>query len=354
MTNGGNASHDGGRYRGQGVTDFLGQAPTLDANWRAVVLFGRNVASYKFALAKALLELADRPDDRVRLTELAAPFARHLCEHIRHVDKQTTSQSSKFLDACRAFNRGELPEDKLIETTTRLGFNNVIDAFHVVGSSPVPTRFFLDERQSGPSGAAIRLTDELRRLTGSLQGQGLSDETEARWRLVENAWALDLPRAGVAVQADAETNMLFVERIRRVNLTGVRAALNGYQRGRCFYCQAETPLAAAEVDHFFPWILKSRREMPDADGVWNLVLACRSCNRGERGKFAAVPASPLVARLNERNNWLVDSHHPLRETILLQTGMDAKSRASFLRSRQKIARDALIHEWDPTEAAVIA
>ena len=31
------------------VTDFLAKAPTLDANWRAVVLFGRNVASYKLA-----------------------------------------------------------------------------------------------------------------------------------------------------------------------------------------------------------------------------------------------------------------------------------------------------------------
>jgi hypothetical protein len=36
------------------VTDFLAKKPTLDANWRAVVLFGRNVAYYKFALAAAL------------------------------------------------------------------------------------------------------------------------------------------------------------------------------------------------------------------------------------------------------------------------------------------------------------
>jgi hypothetical protein len=109
-------------------------------------------------------------------------------------------------------------------------------------------------------------------------------------------------------------------------------------------------LAAADVDHFFPWVLKERGAMPDADGVWNLVLACRRCNRGERGKFAAVPAARLVARLHERNGWLVDSHHPLRETILLQTGADAEARASFLRARQRVALDALVHEWEPTEA----
>ena len=76
------------------MTDFLAKAPTLDANWRAVVLFGRNVASYKFALAKTLLGMIDRSDDRVPLEELAAPFARHLCEHLKLVDKQTTSWSS--------------------------------------------------------------------------------------------------------------------------------------------------------------------------------------------------------------------------------------------------------------------
>jgi hypothetical protein len=42
------------------MTDFLAASPTLDSNWRAVVLFGRNVASYKFALAKTLLEMAER------------------------------------------------------------------------------------------------------------------------------------------------------------------------------------------------------------------------------------------------------------------------------------------------------
>lgn len=338
------------------MTDFLPKAPTLDASWRAVVLFGRNVASYKFALAKTLLELANRGDDRVPLEELAAPFARHLCEHLKVVDKQTTSRSSQFLDACRAFNRGELSEDTLIGTTARLGFVNVIDAFHVVGSGPVPVRFFHDERGGNRGGAgAIRLTDDLRRLANSVQGGGLADEAEARWRLVETAWQLELPRAGVAVQADAAQDLLFVEaaerRIRRTALTRVRGALNGYQRGRCFYCRAETPLAATDVDHFFPWVLKERGEMPDGDGVWNLVLACRACNRGARGKFAAVPSPSLVARLHERNNWLVDSHHPLRETIMLQMGEDAETRASFLRARQRMALDALVHEWEPEVVA---
>jgi hypothetical protein len=97
----------------------------------------------------------------------------------------------------------------------------------------VPVRLFADERGGGGA-PAIRLTDDLRALATSLQGGGLAVEAESRWRLVETVWALDLPRAGVAVEADIGQGLLYVKRIRGVNLTGVRGALNGYQRGRCF------------------------------------------------------------------------------------------------------------------------
>jgi hypothetical protein len=93
------------------------------------------------------------------------------------------------------------------------------------------------------------MSHELRMLAASMQGSGLIDEAETRWRLMETAWALELPRTGIAMQTDASQNLLFVERARLINLAGVRAALNGYQRGRCFYCRAETSLAATGHRH---------------------------------------------------------------------------------------------------------
>jgi hypothetical protein len=68
-----------------------------------------------------------------------------------------------------------------------LGFNNVIDAFHVVNRGEIPVRFFSDERKNG---GGIRLTDELFRLRERLQFGNLPQEVEARWRLVETAWQL--------------------------------------------------------------------------------------------------------------------------------------------------------------------
>ena len=42
------------------------------------------------------------------------------------------------------------------------------------------------------------------------------------------------------------------------------------------------------------------------NGVANLVLACTDCNRGVNGKFAHLPALPLLQRLHERNEYLND------------------------------------------------
>ena len=166
-------------------TLFIHTTPTLDAYWRGIILFGRNVATYKFALAKSLLELSENEDTFVPLEKLAEPFSQHVAEHIANVAKQCTSSSSRFLDACRAFNRGDSTKEELTEQTVRLGFNNVIDAFHVVNLSEISERFYTDERSSG----GIRLTDNLFNLKSMFQSQNLPNEVEARW----------LPLFGVAV-----------------------------------------------------------------------------------------------------------------------------------------------------------
>jgi hypothetical protein len=119
------------RTRRQQMPNFIDIQPTLENYWRSIILFGRNVASYKFALGKSLLELSTRQQEIIPLQDLAVPFSQHLCEHLKTVDKQATSNSSKFLDVCRKLNTQEISEAELIDSTSKLGFNNVIDAFRV-------------------------------------------------------------------------------------------------------------------------------------------------------------------------------------------------------------------------------
>jgi hypothetical protein len=329
---------------------FYSQSPRIEDYWRGIILFGRNVASYKFALAKSLLDINPQSGQLVKLSELAPHFAGHIAEHLKQSDKQATSASSKFLDACRRFNN-EGDRNKLIDETVRLGFNNVIDAFHVVGSEAVPTRFFTDERSQN---GGIRITDEFSKLVSGTQATSLHQEVESRWRLVETAWELGVSRGLIGIDYDAETESLFsVDRnLRRKPVTSSRGALNGYQKGKCFYCFRDISIGAdgdTDVDHFFPHTLK-QFSFRAIDGVWNLVLSCRECNRGSNGKFARVPSLTLLARLSRRNEFLIGSHHPLRETLIQQTGATESLRRSFLNDQHQKAWAKLIHQWEPAQA----
>ena len=75
----------------------------------------------------------------------------------------------------------------------------------------------------------------------------------------------------------------------------------------------------------------------DLETIWNLVLACRDCNRGPKGKFDSVPHADYVARLHRRNEYLIASHHPLRETLIGQTGTVTQERKQFLQAVLEVA-----------------
>lgn len=325
--------------------EFYEVEPSKENYWRAIILFGANVASYKFALAKSLYDLRSAQNDLITLQELAVPFSKHLCDHLKHSPKQITSSSSKFLDACRKFNDDELSQDDLTKTTVQLGFNNVIDAFHIVNRSLINKKFFIDERSTHNG---IRLTDDFFSLTEDPTFTGdLSQETEARWRLVETAWDLGISKNLIKVEYDQDLEGLFtISKDRRIDITSCRGGLNGYQKGKCFYCHRQISIESnaedtTHVDHFFPW---SRREfISHVNGVWNLVLACSDCNSR---KSAQIPSIKWLKRLHKRNEYFITSHHPLRETIIQQTGNTEEKRGKFLQAT--FNNWNVTEGWDPT------
>lgn len=348
--------------------NFVDVEPTLENYWRATILFGKNTASYKFALAKSLIDVSlERQSDLITLDDLALPYALHLAEHLKHSPKQSTGRMGQFIQACQDYNVGKIDEDRLIQITKKEGFKYVLDAFHVVNTKALTERFydvvneefFIDERKFNKG---IRLTDNLFKLfyVYDNSAKDLNQETESRWNLVEKAWELNINKNLIAVEFDQETKQLFTQdsKYRRTNITTSRGALNGYQKSRCFYCFKEISISSADdlladVDHFFPHLLK-----PDVanagccrpvnvDGVWNLVLSCAECNRGESGKFAQVPTIELLERLHTRNEYLIGSHHPLRETLMMQTGTTERDRKYFLDKSYRFSKERLIHNWQP-------
>ena len=336
------------------MQNFLESIPRTESIWRSIILFGRNVASYKFALGKALIELAEKEATFISLENLAEPYARHLSEHLKANDKQGTFSSSRFLNKVREFNRDECSKSELLASTVSLGFNNVIDAFHIVGRGEVPQRFFMDERSQRKG---IVITDNLLQLKAQLQFSNLPLEVEARWRLVETAWSLNINPKLLEVKYDSVDDLLFTQfnDFKRINITSSRDSLNGYQKGKCFYCYREividdsAPDSLADVDHFFPHVLKTEIPEVNIDGVWNLVLSCSECNRGVGGKFELIPKIKLLERLHARNEFLISSHHPLRETIINQTGATPEKRIGFLQRMDQKAINLIPTRWQPRE-----
>ena len=120
---------------------FLENDLSLESQWRALIQFGKNSATYKFAFAKALLELSDTKSI-LSLSDIAEPFSKNITEHLLLNDKQGNSNSSAFLNECRKFNQKQIDKNRLLFQTEKLGFVNVVDAFQNINGGIIPDKFY--------------------------------------------------------------------------------------------------------------------------------------------------------------------------------------------------------------------
>src|SRR5690606_7929409 len=166
-------------------------------------------------------------------------------------------------------------------------------------------------------------------------------------------WNLNINPNLLEVKHDTLKQELYIESsfMRRVNLTTVRDALNGYQKGKCFYSYQDIfvtndSMRICAVDHFLPHLNKKAHAESETNinGVWNLVLTDPKVNLD---KSARVPHRQYLERLYNRNEFYIESKHPLAETIINQTGNTKEKRRMFLQSQYNLALSYSIHEWEP-------
>ena len=337
------------------MTEFQINDPSLESQWRALILFGKNSATYKFAFAKSLLELIENETTSISIEELAKPFSRNITEHLKISDKQGNSSSSKFLNFCRDYNKGIINQNQLLIQTEKLGFVNVVDAFQNVNGGQIPNLFYEKDYSNGNK--RIVITDDLLKLKESFHFQNFENETEARWKLVETAWNLKINPNLLEVKYDAISSLFFLENefMKRVDITSVIESLNGYQKGKCFYSFFDISIIQGSsdichVDHFLPHVNKQThyKNGANVNGVWNLVLAHSSMN-STKEKGAKVPHRKYLQRLFNRNEFYISSKHPLAETIINQTGKTKEIRRDFLEKQYNLALEQSIITWAPSE-----
>jgi len=313
--------------------------------WRSILLFGSNTAAYKFALGGALLDVASTGSESVTVQDLAIPFAKRICDHLKVEDRQAINPSSSFLVACRQYNTGEIDQDALIGSTISQGFRYVFDAFHQVAGEDVPQRFFTVEGSAGSR--VIHPSEELLGIKRSA-ADVLEGEVEARWRLVETAWSIGVSAQLLEVQMDNATEELIVSRDldTRKSIGNAKWAFNGYQDGKCFYCNVELDTlelvtTKTHVDHVIPYSLGKLMET-DVDHVWNLVNACSGCNLSKSNKM---PEYGVVERVYQRNEYYIHSNHPLKDAIILVTGSNSTKRAETLKRTFAKASQMMPTSW---------
>ena len=334
------------------TTKFQINDPSIESQWRALILFGKNSATYKFAFAKALLEIVENQKTTISLSDLAVPFANSIIEHLSLNDKQGNSPSSKFLEGCREFLSGDIQKDQLYSLTEKYGFINVVDAFQNVNGGTITDRFY--EKDFRGEKKEIVITDNLLKIKELFQYRNLNQEVDARWKLVETAWNLQINPNLLEVNYDKEESIFFIKTdlMRRVDITSVRDSLNGYQKGKCFYSYQDISINkndknVCNVDHFLPHVNKEfhKKQGANINGVWNWVLADSTINSTKNSK---IPEIRFLERLFNRNEFYIESKHPLAETIINQTGKNKDSRRKFLEMQYNLALSYSIQKWKPS------
>jgi 5-methylcytosine-specific restriction endonuclease McrA len=327
--------------------------PTAESCFRSSILIGDNDKCYKFALGKSLLYFAKQNKSEISINELSSVYTSFICEHLKKVPIQGTNRKppGKVLIACDKFNKNIISKDELIDITKKDEWV-VLKKFHLIKGGYLPLSFFYKEK-NGKSKKII-LTDNLHQLSKSTQFENLDFETEGRWNLLERSWQLKIPYHLLMVEYDSLGEKLFsLKKDLRINITGIREGLNGYQKGKCFYCLKKISIKKgandiSNIDHFFPLKLEKKNILKNLNGVWNLVLSCRECNSGENGKFDKLVQINFLEKLNLRNNYLISSHDPLRQVLIMQTGVTSQKRFEFLNNVfKKAAEFCIFHDWKP-------
>lgn len=333
------------------TTKFQINDPSIESQWRALILFGKNSATYKFAFAKSLLGIIEEQKTKISLSELAIPFADSIVDHLKKNDKQGNSASSKFLKGCRDFIATNISKEQLYNITEKYGFVNVVDAFQNINGGSILNKFYEKDYKYGKKD--IIVTDNLLKIKELFQYRNLEQEVEARWNLVETAYNLQVNPNLLEVKYDETKSIFFIESnvMRRVDVTSVRDSLNGYQKGKCFYSFQDISINKNEtntcaVDHFLPHLnkLEHAKNGVNINGVWNLVLSDGSINIDKNAK---IPEKRFLERLFNRNEFYIESKHPLAETIINQTGKTKEIRRKFLEENYNLALSLSIQKWKP-------
>jgi 5-methylcytosine-specific restriction endonuclease McrA len=296
--------------------------------FRTILLFGKNVSTYKFALCSALL--SQNTKSEIRYSDLTNSFLNELYRHYEVAPQQWTGGANIVTNSFDKYKE-DGNWDELVKVAEANVYKYVFDAFHNIGGSSVSDNHLLFEHNKKDK--KLIFTDSLNSILDNHTLKAIIlKENESRWLVVEEAWKNGL--SPNLLEYNSSDNNLYsfniIKGSERTNLRSAVDVLLPYQKGYCFYCNKKINANASkeqhdfpDVDHFWPFSFLNKFDITPlhVNGIWNLVISCQECNRGGSGKFDSPPSIDYFHKLLNRNLLFTEEHrHSLKNSILISMG----------------------------------
>lgn len=296
--------------------------------WKALILYGLNAATYKIALGKTLLSLANSGQTNISWDTLSREFFLQYQQRLSQdspMPQQPTPSKQTVMERIVALHKsGRITIEDAIQHVGNDGLKYVIRLFDSLNND----ESFKGKFYRFDYGKELILTDELHTIAESSHGE-LEEELEARWGLLEGAFSIQ--QHNFALSNDIR--MIYLENsYRRQNLTNNIPFLQGYQGNICFYCGEPISSGEIHVDHVLP------RQVLLHDEIWNLVLSHSYCNLHKSDKIVG---DHYMRKLIARNENIIGSNHPWKKKIMESLGKTPDARRSTLQKHYDNVRSIL-------------
>ena len=293
--------------------------------WKAIILYGLNQATYKIALGKTLLELAQKNKNEVDWHLLSKVYFDNYLNRLENSSRPQQSNPTRKTVMERIVKQYQLNKINYDEAISKVGsdaFNDVIPRFQTIGRD----KDFANEKfYHFIHGKKLILHDSVFQIQEE-NSHELFSEIDARWSLLEGAFTI---ATGDSELRNDIFDVYLIKGYDRTNITKNRPFLQGYQGNLCFYCAEKLMEDNIHVDHVLP------RQFIQHDEIWNLVLSHSLCNLD---KSDSLVGKHYLQKLLARNENIIGSNHPWKRKIIEALGTTPAKRAKSLWNHYENAR----------------
>ena len=313
--------------------------PSSKDFWRAIVLYGNNMSTYKMGLGHLLINYANKNFQKIPLRDLSEDFLDLYQDRIKTGKPQSRRKTINGTETgltyveqeSRKIEQDDKKKEKAVEAVLKNSLENmVLKKFHTLFKRQIPEPFYL------VTDTHLVLQDNLLTLFADKQNPVMDKELLSRWDLLEFGFG----NASDSESIEIDENLEFIlQKKQRSQISRLRPVLNGYQNGECFYCGTELhdPI---HVDHVIP------HDAVQHDEIWNLVLSHEECNLW---KSNFLPQKHFVQTLINRNELVLKSDLPLKEELSKVLGKTPEQRNEMVWNQYSIAKNKGLKIWEGSE-----